>query len=173
MGKKNHRAHLYHGNDDKFFRKIHKNLPSESGPLVSVNLTEHSYLRRLQIKLNRNESNQILVFGERGRPQYRGENHRNTVGNSENVPVEARIKPWPLWRKASDISLALTLLLNQRHDLDKIHRQRTKKFVVYVAWAALLLEAHIKEPTPSLVRTSQKLRLMLICRILEHYCFIK
>ena len=31
---KNYRAHLYHGNDDKFFRKIHKNLPNASGPLM-------------------------------------------------------------------------------------------------------------------------------------------
>lgn len=35
------------------------------------------------------------------------------------------------------------MLLNQRYDLDKIHRQRTTKLVMYVARTVLLLEALI------------------------------
>ena len=30
--------------------------------------------RRIQIKLNHNESNQVLIFGERGKPEYQGRN---------------------------------------------------------------------------------------------------
>jgi len=33
---KNHRTHLSQGIDDRFFRKINKNLPSASGPLCAA-----------------------------------------------------------------------------------------------------------------------------------------
>ena len=33
---KNHRAHLYHGNHDRFCRKINKNLPNAYGPFPSL-----------------------------------------------------------------------------------------------------------------------------------------
>ena len=40
-------------------------------------------MRRLQIKLNHSKSNQMLVFDERGKPEFRGKNRQNRVENQQ------------------------------------------------------------------------------------------
>jgi len=58
-------------------------------------------LRRLQIKLDHNKSNQMLVFGEKGKPEYLGKNlseqNRESTDSAHIMMAHQEIEPGPYW----------------------------------------------------------------------------
>ena len=76
------------------------------------------------------KSNQILVFGERGEPEYLSEQSREPTNSTHpHMTSDPGFEPGPHWWKASALTTAPSLLSDKRTRVDVVFDHCPQNFI--------------------------------------------